>query len=65
MRALAGGTPLRLLRAELRLKAAVVASTVGAFRAKLERTAAARARLAAAADELTAGVLTGVAGSTA
>ena len=53
-RVLAGGTPLRLLRAELRLKAAVVASTAGAVRAKLERSAAARARLAAAADGLSA-----------
>jgi hypothetical protein len=49
-------TALRLLRADLRLKAAVLASAAGAVRSGLERAAAARSRLAAAAASLTAQV---------
>jgi hypothetical protein len=46
------GSSLRLLSAELRLKAAIVASAAGSVRAKLEHSNGVRARLAAAADSL-------------
>jgi hypothetical protein len=53
-RKLGPGSSLRLLSAELRLKAAVVASAAGSVRAKLEHSTSVRARLAAAADGLAA-----------
>ena len=48
------GSSLRLLSAELRLKAAIVASAAGSVRAKLEHSNSVRTRLAAAADGLAA-----------
>jgi hypothetical protein len=48
------GSSLRLLSAELRLKAAIVSSAAGSLRAKLEHSNSVRARLAAAADGLAA-----------